>query len=67
MSTPVQKVAAGERVRHIESSLLTKAGHRFHLSSTISPLSDSAGVIVGTANIIRDMSEHSLNQVAKIQ
>jgi PAS domain S-box-containing protein len=53
----LQRSRAGERLDHYETIRLTKDGKRLHVSLTVSPLRDSAGVIVGACKIARDITE----------
>jgi PAS domain S-box-containing protein len=53
----LQRTLAGERIEHYETTRLTKDGKRLFVSLTISPLRDSAGVVVGASKIARDITE----------
>jgi PAS domain S-box-containing protein len=53
----LQKLLAGERAVHVETVRGTASGERVHLASTISPLRDATGCVVGAVRIIRDISE----------
>lgn len=53
----MQKLKAGERLVHFETTRLTRAGHETHTSVTISPLRDAAGAVIGAARISRDITE----------
>jgi len=55
--TVMQHLRGGERIVHFERTRVSVGGEQTHLSSTISPLRDSAGQLVGTVRIIRDISE----------
>jgi signal transduction histidine kinase len=52
----MQRLRAGERIVHFETTRLTKAGHETHTSVTISPLRDAAGAVIGAARISRDIT-----------
>ena len=52
-----QKLRAGERLFHFDTVRVTKTGRRLNVSVTISPLRDAAGRLIGTARILRDVSE----------
>ncbi|HVS51556.1 MAG TPA: PAS domain S-box protein [Opitutaceae bacterium] len=51
------RIARGERVDAFETVRVRKDGTQLHISSTISPMVDGAGSVVGAANIARDISE----------
>jgi len=51
------RIKAGERVERYETVRLTKDGHRFPVSLTISPIKDAAGKIIGASKIARDITE----------
>src|ERR1700676_922163 len=51
------RIRAGERLEHYETVRLTKNGHRFPVSLTISPIKDAAGKIIGASKIARDITE----------
>lgn len=52
-----QSLAAGERLVHFESVRTTKTGTALSVSLTASPVRDAAGNLVGTARILRDITE----------
>jgi PAS domain S-box-containing protein len=52
-----QSLATGERLVHFESVRTTKTGTALSVSLTASPLRDAAGSLVGTARILRDITE----------
>ena len=56
-SSTRQKLKTGERLLHFETVRLTKTGRRLNVSVTVSPLRDAAGRLIGTARILRDISE----------
>ena len=49
--------AAGEHIEHYDTVRVTKQSKRVHVSLTISPIRDSAGQVVGSSKIARDISE----------
>src|SRR5262249_31952923 len=53
----LQKLKAGERVEHYETIRVTKSGQKVDVSLTTSPLTDSAGRVVGASKIARDITE----------
>jgi PAS domain S-box-containing protein len=53
----LQNAMLGQKVEHYETVRVTKAGKRINVSLTISPLKDSAGKIVGSSKIARDITE----------
>jgi PAS domain S-box-containing protein len=53
----LQRFKAGERIDRYRTSRVTKAGNTVNVSLTITPLSDSAGTLVGVAEIARDITE----------
>lgn len=65
------KVKAGQRIDHYHTVRLRKDGSMIDISLTISPIRNSAGVVVGTSKIARDISlmkkmERQLIQAEKI-
>jgi PAS domain S-box-containing protein len=54
--TVLRRVSRGERVDHYETIRRTKDGHQLTLSLTVSPIRNSAGVIVGASKIARDIT-----------
>jgi PAS domain S-box-containing protein len=53
----MKKLRAGQRIEHFETVRITKAGRRFNVSVTISPVKDIRGRIVGASKIARDVTE----------
>ena len=53
----LQQLRAGDRLVHLERTRTSGSGEKIHLSSTISPLRDSAGRLIGTVRSVRDISE----------
>jgi PAS domain S-box-containing protein len=60
----IQRLRAGERMVHVEAIRIIHSGERTHLSSTISPLTDGAGRVVGVVRIVRDITEQKLAEEA---
>ena len=60
----LRRIRAGERVDHLESVRVTKAGKRIDVALTISPLRDPAGRIVGCSKIARDITKAKLAEAA---
>ena len=60
----LQRLGAGEQVRHYDTVRLTKEGRRLDVSLTISPLRDAAGRIIGASKIIRDITERKRSELA---
>src|SRR6185437_2316202 len=53
----IGKIANGEKVDHFETVRMAKNGNLIPISVTISPITDSKGIIVGASKIARDISE----------
>jgi diguanylate cyclase (GGDEF)-like protein/PAS domain S-box-containing protein len=51
------RLAAGERVRYLETVRVCKDGTPLEVSLTISPIRDGTGTVVGASSIARDISE----------
>jgi len=51
------RIGAGERVESFETVRLRKGGEPIHVSLTVSPLKDRAGVVIGASKIARDVTE----------
>lgn len=52
----LRKLRVGERLEHYETIRLSKSGQRIDVSLTISPVRDSAGRVIGSSKIARDIS-----------
>jgi two-component system cell cycle sensor histidine kinase/response regulator CckA len=75
----LERVRRGERVEHFEADRLHKDGSIIQLSSTISPIRDVTGAVVGLSTVGRDMTghnraeaerrtmEHQLHQAERLQ
>jgi PAS domain S-box-containing protein len=55
-------VGRGELIDHFETVRRTKTGRLIDLSLSISPIKASSGEIVGSAKIVRDISEQKFNE-----
>jgi PAS domain S-box-containing protein len=53
-------ISKGERIEQYESVRLTKDGRRIHVSVTLSPVTDSAGTVIGSSVIIRDITDRKI-------
>lgn len=67
----LRKLKTGQRLEHYETIRVTKAGKRIEVSLTISPVKDSAGRVIGSSKIVRDITarkqmERSLIQSEKL-
>jgi len=56
-ATVLQNLRAGERMVHLERTRTSASGESVHLASTISPLRDGTGHLIGTVRSVRDISE----------
>lgn len=52
----LEKVRRGERVDHIETVRIDKAGRRVTVSLTISPVRDRSGHVIGASKVARDIT-----------
>ncbi len=52
-----RKIAFGERVGHFDTMRIDKSGRMFPASITVSPLTDSANKLIGTARVIRNITD----------
>jgi PAS domain S-box-containing protein len=53
----LERLRAGEHIEHYETVRRTKSGKKIDVSLTISPVKNSAGVVVGASKIARDITE----------
>ncbi|WP_251106459.1 PAS domain-containing sensor histidine kinase [Alloacidobacterium dinghuense] len=53
----LQKLRAGERIDHYETTRQKKSGETFEVSVTISPICDETGRVIGASKIARDISD----------
>ena len=61
MRVILERIRAGERVEHYETDRVRRDGSRFPVSLSVSPIRDSAGIVIGAASIGRDISERRLS------
>ena len=57
----LDRICRGEVVQHFVTERTTKSGARLHVSLTVSPIFDEAGVIVGASKIMRDVTGAKLS------
>src|SRR5262249_20343425 len=53
----LERISAGERIAHFETTRKAKDGRLVPISLTLSPIRDSSGTVVGASKIARDISE----------
>lgn len=53
----LNKIRAGERIDHYETTRQKKSGEAVEVSVTISPIKDSSGAVIGASKIARDISD----------
>jgi PAS domain S-box-containing protein len=53
----LQRARTDECIEHLETIRVTKTGKSVDVSMTLSPIKDSAGTVVGTSRIARDITE----------
>src|SRR5258708_30868670 len=53
----LDRVRGGERVEHYETVRLRKDGKLIDISLSVSPIYDSAGMLIGVSSICRDITE----------
>ena len=53
----LSRLRRGERVDHFDTERIGKGGRRVFVSLTISPVRNSAGVVVGASKVARDVTE----------
>jgi PAS domain S-box-containing protein len=58
------RLRRGERYDHFETVRITKNGRLLHVSLTISPIKDAAGVVIGASKIARDITDRKLSEAA---
>jgi PAS domain S-box-containing protein len=61
------RIRRGESVEHFESVRMRKDGTKIDVSSTISPIKDGTGAIVGASKIARDITERKRAEQAAQQ
>ena len=63
----LSRIRAGERVEHYETVRLRKDGKPIDVSLTISPIKNSAGLVIGASKIARDISDRKRMDEALIE
>src|SRR5215469_5659387 len=53
----LERIRAGERIEHFDTTRRRKDGRRLPISLTISPIRDANEVVIGASKIARDISE----------
>jgi PAS domain S-box-containing protein len=53
----IGNIAKGNKIDHFETIRMTKDGTRIPISVTVSPITDSSGLIIGASKIVRNISE----------
>ena len=56
----MEKLRRGERAELYETVRVTKDGRRIHVSLTVSPIRDNAGMITGVSSVDRDITDRKL-------
>lgn len=54
----LQKIRQGESIKQYETVRVRKDGQQINICTTVSPIKDKAGTVVGAAAIKRDITEH---------
>jgi PAS domain S-box-containing protein len=60
----LERIQSGARLEHYEVTRMRKDGRRVEVSVTISPIKDSAGIVVGGSTIARDITERKQGEAA---
>jgi PAS domain S-box-containing protein len=60
----LRKVTSGVTVESFDSQRLTKTGEMINVASTISPIRDSQGRVVGASRIVRDITQRQRDAAA---
>jgi PAS domain S-box-containing protein len=53
----LDRLRRGERIEHYETVRVAKDGRRLDVSLTVSPLLDSAGLVIGASKVARDVTD----------
>lgn len=53
----LEKLKAGERLDHLETTRITNGGEKIDISLSLSPIKDSSGRVVAAAGTIRDITQ----------
>jgi two-component system sensor kinase FixL len=56
-ATILDRIRAGETIRHYETTRVHRNGEQIDVAVTVSPIRDSLGAIVGVSDIVRDITE----------
>ncbi|MGV2287592.1 chemotaxis protein CheB [Trinickia sp. YCB016] len=51
------RMRRGERIAHVETTIMNRGGRQVHLSVAISPLRNANGAVFGISRVARDISE----------
>ena len=62
LSGLMERIARGERIRHLETIRVRKDGRRVEVSLSIAPMKDGDGRIVGASAIARDITERKATE-----
>ena len=68
----LERLAAGERIEHLETRRVRKDGRVLDVSLSISPVRDASGAVIGAATMARDIThvkriEEQLRQAQKME
>jgi PAS domain S-box-containing protein len=63
-NTTLSRLRAGERIENYETWRVKKNGERLEVSLTISPIKNSAGVVIGASKIARDITQRKRTEEA---
>ncbi|MGB8481648.1 MAG: PAS domain S-box protein [Acidobacteriaceae bacterium] len=63
----LRKLRSGKRLEHFETVRISKSGQRIEVSLTISPVRDSAGRVIGSSKIARDITSRKQMERSLIQ
>ncbi|HYX75429.1 MAG TPA: PAS domain S-box protein [Steroidobacteraceae bacterium] len=58
----LERIRAGERIAHFDTTRRAKDGRRLPISLTISPIRDAHGAVIGASKIARDISERKRSE-----
>jgi PAS domain S-box-containing protein len=56
----IRRIVRGERIDHYDTIRQRKDGSQINISLTVSPVRNSAGVIIGASKVARDVTERKL-------
>ncbi len=62
----LEKLRSGQRVKHFETTRVSKSGKLLEVSVTASPIRDAAGNVVGISKIARDITERKQLQSRRL-